>query len=61
MMLLEVLSADRYECQTSDDTGPDVIHCDICDGEEYPDDLTPDWNGETGCHLSCEAEQEARS
>lgn len=33
----------------------DVVTCDVCDKVEYPDNLTTDWNGETGCHLSCEA------
>jgi len=31
-----------------------VPTCDIC-GEEDPEGGF-DWNGETGCHLSCEAE-----
>jgi len=33
-----------------------VLHCDYCDRLEYADDLTPDWNGETGNHLSCECD-----
>lgn len=33
---------------------PDVIYCDICGRGESPADLTPDWNGDTGCHRSCE-------
>lgn len=31
------------------------LHCDYCEAVENADDLTPDWNGETGNHLSCEA------
>jgi len=30
------------------------VMCDICGEHEHPADMTPDWNGETGCHLSCE-------
>ena len=37
------------------------LHCDLCDVVENADDLTPDWNGETGNHLSCEAREEARN
>jgi hypothetical protein len=37
------------------------LTCDLCGGTEDADDLTPDWNGETGCHLSCEAEVEAEA
>lgn len=33
------------------------LHCDYCTTVEDADDCTPDWNGETGCHLSCEAAQ----
>lgn len=33
---------------------PDALHCDLCDVVETAADLTPDWNGETGNHLSCE-------
>jgi len=32
-----------------------LLHCDYCDKVETADDLTEDWNPETGCHLSCEA------
>lgn len=31
-----------------------LLHCDYCNVVECADDLTPDWNGETGNHLSCE-------
>lgn len=34
---------------------PTTLHCDFCSRVEDADDLTPDWNGETGNHLSCEA------
>lgn len=34
---------------------PTFVTCDLCDGVETPADMTPDWNGETGCHRSCEA------
>lgn len=33
---------------------PQHVMCDICGEHEHPADMTPDWNGETGCHLSCE-------
>jgi hypothetical protein len=32
-----------------------TLHCDHCTVVESADDLTPDWNGETGNHRSCEA------
>ena len=35
--------------------GEDSLHCDFCDVIEDAGDLTSDWNGETGNHLSCEA------
>lgn len=39
-----------------DGTGDPVhVFCDLCTEAEHPDDLTTDWNGETGNHLSCEA------
>ena len=38
--------------------GEDSLHCDYCDVIENAADLTPDWNGETGCHLSCEDRDE---
>ena len=31
------------------------LSCDYCTRRECSDDLTPDWNGETGAHLSCES------
>lgn len=34
---------------------PDRLTCDHCDRIETAADLTPDWNPDTGCHLSCEA------
>jgi hypothetical protein len=33
---------------------PHHVFCDFCGEAEHPADLTPDWNGETGNHLSCE-------
>jgi hypothetical protein len=33
---------------------PQHVFCDICGEAEHPADLTTDWNGKTGCHLSCE-------
>lgn len=36
------------------DDEPLHVFCDICGEREHPADMTPDWNGETGCHLSCE-------
>lgn len=33
---------------------PDALHCDLCDKVESAADLTPDWNGGTGNHRSCE-------
>lgn len=33
----------------------DTLRCDLCTTLECAADLTPDWNGETGNHLSCEA------
>ena len=36
---------------------PTTLHCDFCSRVEDADDLTPDWNGETGNHLSCEVEE----
>lgn len=32
----------------------DALHCDYCTTVESAADLTPDWNGETGNHVSCE-------
>lgn len=40
--------------QDEGDIEPQHIFCDICGKAEHPADLTPDWNGETGNHLSCE-------
>lgn len=34
--------------------GEDTLSCDVCGHFECVADLTPDWNGETGAHLSCE-------
>ena len=34
--------------------GDDTLHCDLCPKVETAADLTPDWNPETGNHLSCE-------
>jgi hypothetical protein len=31
-----------------------VLTCDLCGKTENADDLTPDWNGDTGNHESCE-------
>ena len=31
-----------------------ILTCDLCPKREWSGDLTPDWNGETGNHLSCE-------
>ncbi|HET7070117.1 MAG TPA: hypothetical protein VFI40_04785 [Nocardioides sp.] len=40
-----------------DGTGAPVhLFCDYCPKVEHAADLTPDWNGETGNHLSCEAD-----
>lgn len=36
------------------DTEPTHVFCDICDKAEHPADMTVDWNGETGQHISCE-------
>jgi len=35
--------------------GEDFGQCDICNKCEPWEDLTPNWNGETGNHFSCEA------
>ena len=43
--------------ETPDDD-PDRLACDVCGGVETAADLTPDWNGETGAHRSCEARPE---
>ena len=40
------------------DDDPDRLTCDVCGGVETAADLTPDWNGETGAHRSCEARPE---
>lgn len=50
---------DCGEPLTADGSGdgsgdPHHVFCDICDGVEHPAALTSDWNGETGCHRSCE-------
>ncbi len=38
-----------------DGTGDPVhLFCDLCSKVEHAADLTTDWNGETGNHLSCE-------
>ena len=34
--------------------GEDTLSCDVCGHFECAADLTPDWNGETGAHRSCE-------
>lgn len=31
-----------------------ILTCDLCPKREWSGDLTPDWNGETGNHRSCE-------
>lgn len=31
--------------------------CDICEEPQHFEDGPDDWNGETGCHLSCEEQQ----
>lgn len=35
--------------------------CDICDEPQFhldrPEDSDSDWNGETGCHITCEERQ----
>lgn len=54
----EVTGPHTYEacsciCHESE-TGDPWLTCDICHGREWSGDLTPDWNGETGNHLSCE-------
>lgn len=43
------------ECDVPLEESPHHLHCDLCNDVEHSDDLTPDWNGETGNHLSCEA------
>ncbi len=35
----------------------DTLRCDHCTRLECASDLTPDWNSETGNHLSCEAQR----
>lgn len=41
-----------------DGTGEPVhLFCDLCTDAEHAADLTPDWNGETGNHRSCEARE----
>lgn len=42
---------------TEEDTEPIHVFCDICGKAEHPADLTTDWNGETGNHVSCEVTQ----
>lgn len=32
------------------------VFCDLCGGAEHPAEMTYDWNGDTGNHLSCESE-----
>lgn len=41
---------------TEPEPEPEFAHCDLCGAAERLDDLPADWNGETGSHLSCEAE-----
>jgi hypothetical protein len=50
------VSGDRFDSEPF--LGEPVhVFCDICGEHEHPADLTPDWNGGTGCHLSCEREE----
>lgn len=46
-----------FDPARDDDEG--VLTCDHCEVIEHADDLTPDWNGETGNHLSCEEREAA--
>lgn len=39
------------------EVGDGELHCDHCNVVEFADELTPDWNDETGNHLSCEADR----
>jgi hypothetical protein len=47
---------------TDNENGPmlsveDVeVTCDLCGEPQHDGEAGEDWNGETGCHFSCEAE-----
>lgn len=45
------VEGDNDPAMTAD---PVHVFCDICGDAEHAADLTPDWNGETGNHRSCE-------
>lgn len=53
-----MLDDDAYELILDEivEGGDPVLTCDICGKHEWSGDLTPDWNGETGNHISCEKE-----
>ena len=52
---METLNRTDWLYSNDAKPGDDYVTCDICGRRESVDDLTPDWNGETGCHISCEA------
>lgn len=47
---------DPLTVNGSTDGMGDPVHvfCDWCHKAEHPADMPEDWDGETGCHLSCE-------
>ncbi len=56
----DAFDEDALHCDYDDDAfDEDALHCDYCETVESAADLPPDWNGETGNHLSCEAERAA--
>lgn len=62
--MLEAAGVSEWEAtgygegNPEDEDADPMLHCDLCDKVEWSGDLTPDWNGETGNHLSCERERD---
>jgi hypothetical protein len=46
----------NLDADDANDLDP-ILTCDLCGQKEWAGDLTPDWNGDTGNHLSCEQEK----
>lgn len=51
---LTVEGSSSPEAFAANGADPAHVFCDLCGKAEHPADLTPDWNGETGNHASCE-------
>lgn len=56
---LNTLDDGQVEAYNKRNADP-ILTCDICGNREWSGDLTPDWNGETGNHQSCEQNEAVR-